>query len=103
MGKVRKLTASERKAIVTMFPQLGVTETSRRMGCSKSTVQRVWAADAPPDGVVQDPCPVTPQGRAAEEHRRKADRASRDPSRGAQRCAPAGDRWAVARVPRNDR
>ena len=62
MGKVRKLTASERKAIVTMFPQLGVTETSRRMGCSKSTVQRVWAADAPPDGVVQDPCPVTPKG-----------------------------------------
>jgi len=99
MGKVRKLTASERKAIVTMFPQLGVTETSRRMGCSKSTVQRVWAADAPPDGVVQDSCPVTPKG----EQPRKADRASRDPSRGAQRCAPAGDRWAVARVPRNDR
>ncbi len=34
-----KLTASERKAIVTMFPQLGVTENGWRMGCSKSTVQ----------------------------------------------------------------
>lgn len=28
MGKVRKLSDSERKAIVAMFPQLGVTETA---------------------------------------------------------------------------
>lgn len=49
MGKVMKLSESERKAIVEMFPKLGVTETARRVGCSKSTVQRVWASDAPPD------------------------------------------------------
>lgn len=47
MGKVRKLSDSERKAIVAMFPQLGVTETARRAGCSKSTVQRVWSTDGP--------------------------------------------------------
>ena len=45
IGKVRRLTPSERKDIVEMFPQLGVTETARRIGCSKSTVQRVWAED----------------------------------------------------------
>ena len=32
MGRVRKLTDSERKSIVSMFPQLGVTETARRAG-----------------------------------------------------------------------
>ena len=46
MGKVRKLSPSERRDIVRMFPQLGVTETARRIGCSKSTVQRVWASNA---------------------------------------------------------
>lgn len=49
MGKVMRLSESERRAIVEMFPKLGVTETARRVGCSKSTVQRVWASDAPPD------------------------------------------------------
>ena len=49
MGKVRKLTDSERRTIVELFPKLGVTETARRVGCSKSSVQRVWAADGPAD------------------------------------------------------
>lgn len=45
MGKVRKLTPSERRDIVRMYPQLGVTETARRIGCSISTVQRIWQQD----------------------------------------------------------
>ena len=57
MGKVRKLSDSERKAIVAMFPQLGVTETARRAGCSKSTVQRVWAADGAGSADTQGACP----------------------------------------------
>ena len=57
MGRVRKLTDSERKSIVSMFPQLGVTETARRAGCSKSTVQRVWAADGAGAPGAQGACP----------------------------------------------
>lgn len=63
MGRVRKLTDSERKSIVTMFPQLGVTETARRVGCSKSTVQRVWAADGSGAADAQGACPgASPPG-----------------------------------------
>lgn len=57
MGRVRKLNDSERKSIVSMFPQLGVTETARRVGCSKSTVQRVWAADGAGAADTQGACP----------------------------------------------
>lgn len=57
MGRVRKLNDSERKSIVSMFPQLGVTETARRVGCSKSTVQRVWAADGSGAADTQGACP----------------------------------------------
>lgn len=57
MGRVRKLNDSERKSIVSMFPQLGVTETARRVGCSKSTVQRVWAADGAGAADAQGACP----------------------------------------------
>lgn len=57
MGRVRKLTDSERKSIVLMFPQLGVTETARRVGCSKSTVQRVWTADGAGAADAQGACP----------------------------------------------
>ena len=57
MGRVRKLNDSERKSIVSMFPQLGVTETARRVGCSKSTVQRVWAADGAGSADTQGACP----------------------------------------------
>ena len=53
MGRVRKLTQSERRDIVRMFPQVGVTETARRIGCSKSTVQRVWQQDGDPEEVTQ--------------------------------------------------
>lgn len=57
MGRVRKLNDSERRSIVSMFPQLGVTETARRVGCSKSTVQRVWAADGSGAADTQGACP----------------------------------------------
>ena len=57
MGRVRKLNDSERKSIVSMFPQRGVTETARRVGCSKSTVQRVWAADGAGAADTQGACP----------------------------------------------
>ena len=60
MGKVRKLTDSERRTIVELFPKLGVTETARRVGCSKSSVQRVWAADGPADKAER--CHGTPDG-----------------------------------------
>lgn len=59
---MRKLTESERRDIVRMFPQLGVTETARRIGCSKSTVQRVWAKDSGSFAVTQESCPATPSG-----------------------------------------
>lgn len=63
MGRVRKLTDSERRSIVSMFPQLGVTETARRVGCSKSTVQRVWAADGAGAAGAQGACPgASPPG-----------------------------------------
>lgn len=62
MGKVRKLSPSERRDIVRMFPQLGVTETARRIGCSKSTVQRVWASDGPPEDDAQRSGPESPGG-----------------------------------------
>ena len=63
MGRVRKLNDSERKSIVSMFPQLGVTETARRVGCSKSTVQRVWAADGAGAAGAQGACPdASPPG-----------------------------------------
>lgn len=61
MGRVRKLSPSERRDIVDMFPQLGVTETARRIGCSKSTVQRVWAADGGSADDTQKSCPETPR------------------------------------------
>lgn len=57
MGRVRKLNDFERKSIVSMFPKLGVTETARRVGCSKSTVQRVWAADGAGAADAQGACP----------------------------------------------
>lgn len=41
-----------------MFPQLGVTETARRMGCSKSTVQRIWKQDGGTVEVTRNSCPA---------------------------------------------
>ncbi len=41
-----------------MFPQLGVTETARRAGCSKSTVQRVWKQDGGTAEVAQPAYPT---------------------------------------------
>lgn len=63
MGKTCKLTARERETIVELFPQVGVTETARRVGCSKSTVQRVWAKDGAPGEVARPrgPAPPPPQ------------------------------------------
>lgn len=61
MGKATRLTQRERETIVELFPQLGVTETARRVGCSKSTVQRVWASDGQPGAVAQRRCPEPPE------------------------------------------
>ena len=58
MGKNRRLNERERRDIVEMFPQLGVTETARRVGCSKSSVQRVWAQEGPPPEATQKPYPT---------------------------------------------
>jgi transposase-like protein len=58
MGKNRRLTERERKDIVEMFPQLGVTETARRVGCSKSSVQRVWAQEGRPPETTQKTYPT---------------------------------------------
>lgn len=60
MGKNRKLSAQERETIVELFPQVGVTGTARRVGCSKSTVQRVWAKDGGRGGVTQNGYPTAP-------------------------------------------
>ena len=59
MGKNRPLTAAERRGIIEMFPQLGVTETARRMGCSKSTVQRIWKQDGTTAEVTHRAYPTT--------------------------------------------
>ena len=59
MGKNRRLTDAERKSIVEMFPQLGVTETARRVGCSMSTVQRIWKQDGGAAEVTQNHYPTS--------------------------------------------
>lgn len=59
MGKNRRLTDAERKSIVEMFPQLGVTETARRVGCSMSTVQRIWKQDGGAAEVAQNHYPTS--------------------------------------------
>lgn len=42
-----------------MFPQLGVTETARRAGCSKSTVQRIWKQDGGGPELTQNSYPAS--------------------------------------------
>ncbi len=45
MAKTHVLTPYEREGIVKLYPQVGLAETARRIGCSQSSVQRVWAQD----------------------------------------------------------
>lgn len=40
----KRLTDAEREYVLANYPQLGATEIARRVGCSRSTAQRVWAS-----------------------------------------------------------
>ncbi len=49
------LSEQEREFIVSNYAQLGASEVARRIGCTRRTVQRIWASSEKPEKVRQEP------------------------------------------------
>ena len=49
------LSEQEREFIISNYAQLGASEVARRIGCTRRTVQRIWASSGKPEKVRQEP------------------------------------------------
>ncbi len=56
----KRLTDAERDYVVANYSQLGATEVARRVGCSRSTAQRVWSSRGGPREVPHNSAPSAP-------------------------------------------